>query len=97
MWHGLFLGNGVDAFAPTMRIQEAFMAAFMAAGGPIEMALFSKSEVTDAHEVTLYFSPAAASFAKTIQGAAPCERPLREHLGLLPGDQRCWTLLFPDS
>lgn len=59
------------------------------------MAMFSKSESTsDAHEVTIYFSPAAATFAKTIDGTAPSERPSRENLGLLVGDQRCWNVLF---
>ena len=95
MWYGIFLGNGADAFTPTTKIQSSFMLAFMAAGGNVEMAMFSKSESTeDAHEVTIYFSPAAESFAKTITGAVPCEKPSREKLGLLAGDARCWGGLF---
>lgn len=30
MWYGLFLGNGADAFARTIKLQKAFMLAFMA-------------------------------------------------------------------
>ena len=98
MWYGLFLGNGADAFAPTMKIQNDFMRAFIASGGNVEMAMFSLSESTsEAHEVTIYFSPAAVEFAKTIVGAAPCDKPSRKNLGLLVGDQRCWDKLFPAS
>ena len=96
MWHALFLGNGADAYAPTLKIQETFMATFMAAGGPIEMALFSTIESGTA-EVTLYFSPAAANFAKSIAGAVPSEKPPRERVGLLAGDARCWDALYPSA
>ena len=62
------------------------------------MAMFSMSESTpDAHEVTIYLSPAAAFFAKGIEGSSPCERPARNNLGLLAGDQRCWNILFVES
>ena len=96
MWHYLFLGNGADAFLPTTKIQEAFMLAFMAAGGPVEMAIFSKSS-PGAHDVTLYFSPAATPFAKTIPGVVPCNKPSQENIGLIAGDQRCWDILFPSA
>ena len=57
MWHGIFLGNGADAFSRTTQIQSSFMLAFMASGGVIEMAMFSQSESTeDAHEVTILFT-----------------------------------------
>jgi hypothetical protein len=96
IWYGLFLGNGADALAPRLRIQQSFLRAYAAAGQPINMAVFSKAETKDrAHEVTLYFSPAAATFAKSLSGAAPCEKPTREGVGLEVGDQRCWDLLFP--
>jgi hypothetical protein len=56
MWHGIFLGNGADALSPTLKIQESFMLAFIASGGPMEMAIFSKSgSLAGAHEVTIYF------------------------------------------
>ncbi len=98
MWHGIFLGNGADAFSRTIQIQSLFMLAFMASGGNVEMAMFSKSESTEnAHEVTIYFSPASAAFAKTIDGISPCEKPSRDKLGLLAGDERCWNILFPQS
>jgi len=88
MWYGKFLGNGAAALKPTLEIQQKFLLAFAAAGQPDDMAIFSKSGITDAgdSEVTLYFSPAAASFAKTIQGVAPSEKPTLENLGLLVGN-----------
>lgn len=72
-WYGLFLGNGADALAPRLEIQKRFMLAYAAAGQPLDMAIFARSQVTDrAHEVTLYFSPAAEGFAQALPGAAPC-------------------------
>ena|SRR5258708_3320164 len=83
-WYGLFLGSGDDALPRRLQIQSAFIVAYAAAGQPKNMAIFSKSGVTDAgaHEVTLYFSPATASFAKSIAGVAPCDKPSLDGLGL---------------
>ena len=65
MWYGLFLGNGADALPTRLQTQTAFLPVFASAGQPDDMAIFSASGSTDAgaHEVTLYFSPAASAFA----------------------------------
>ncbi len=100
MWHGVYLGKTADSLAPTLQLQQQFMLAFAAAGAPHAMAMFSVagySDETAMHEVTVYFSPEAAAFAKLVPGAAPCERPPRKGLGLLVGDQRCWSILFPEG
>jgi hypothetical protein len=96
MWYELFLGNGVEAFAPSTEILKAFPTAFLAAGQPAEMAVFSRTS-PDNQEVTLYFSPAAASLAKAYPNAVQCEKPVRKGLGLLVGEQTCWPVLFPKS
>lgn len=99
MWYGLFLGSGADCLAIRMRIQMAFLPVFAAAGQPDDMAIFAQSGFTDAgaHEVTLYFSPAAAEFAKTIPGAAPCEKPPRKGLGVETGNgSAALRALFPE-
>ena len=42
-WYKLDLGNGVDAFAPTREVQDAFMAAMMVRGSSSpDWALFSR-------------------------------------------------------
>ena len=98
MWHCIFIGNGADAFSRITQIQSSFMLFFMAFGSNIEMAVFSKPESMDnANEETLYFSPAAADFAKTIDGVFTCEKPTRDTLKLLAGDARCLDALFPPS
>jgi hypothetical protein len=97
MWHSLFLGNGVDAVAPKMKIQNAFYLAFVTTGAPLDMAMFSASDAaTGTPGVTLYFSPTAAAFAKSAS-AAQCEKPAFKGLSLLAGDKRCWPILFPDE
>ena len=94
-WFSLDLGDGVAAYAPTRQIQDSFMSMFMTAGGPVAMALFSRYDL-NRNVVTVYFSPVASQVA-TLFAAKPCEKPHREDLGLLAGDQRCWNLFYPTS
>jgi len=94
-WYSKDLGDGVQAFAPSGQILEAFIPAFAAAGQPIEMAVYSRYDLK-ANVVTVYFSPAAASLAKTFD-ATSCEKPSFERLGLLVGDQRSVGILFPET
>lgn len=98
-WHGLFLGSGDKALPERLQILQDFIPAFAIAGQPDDMAIFSIGGFTEAgpHEVTLYFSPAASAFAKTIPGVAPCEKPPRENLGLAVGNiPGAWHALFPE-
>jgi len=97
-WYGIFLGNRADALAPRSKITAQFMAVWAAAGRPLGMAIFSSASSTETgHEVTLYFSPAAESFAKTVLGSAPTTRPPRQAVALEAGDRRCWNILYPDK
>jgi hypothetical protein len=98
-WYSISLGDGMMAAAtPTTEIEEIFLPLFSAAGKPPEMAVFTRPESEGRlHcEVIAYFSPAAAAVAKALD-AEPCEKPVRAGLGLLAGDERSWSVLFPDS
>ena len=97
-WYSISLGDGIMAAAPTAEIEKRFLQTFTAAQKPPDMAIFTRleSEGRLHCEVIAYFSPAAAEVARLF-GAQPCERPARSGLGLLAGDERSWSLLFPES
>ena len=98
LWYFISLGDGIMAATPSAEIEETFLRAFNAAGEPPEMAVFSRPESEGRlHcEVIAYFSPAARAVAKAF-GAVPCEKPARAGLGLLAGDERAWSVLFPEG
>ena len=97
-WYSISLGDGMMAAAPSAEIEELFLPLFSAAGKPADMAVFTRleSEGRLHCEAIAYFSPAAQEAAKAFD-AQPCERPERAGLGLLAGDPRCWSVLFPES
>jgi hypothetical protein len=97
-WYSISLGDGIMAVTPTAEIEQAFLQSFTAAGRPPEMAVFTRSETEGRlHcEVIAYFSPAAVNVAKEFD-VEPCERPARAGLGLLAGDERSWSVLFPEN
>jgi hypothetical protein len=93
-WRSKALGDGVAAFAPSIRIQQMFLPMFVASGQPSNMAVFSRHD-RRANMVTAYFSPGASRLAAFFK-AEPCEKPQSEGIGLLVGDARCWEIYFPD-
>jgi hypothetical protein len=95
-WYSVSLGDGITASIPSAEIEERFQRAFIAAGKPVEMAIFTRPESEDRlHcEVIAYFSPAVADIANAFDGS-PCARPVRMGLKLLAGDERSWSALFP--
>jgi len=97
-WFSLSLGDGIMSAGPSDQITETFRPLFEAAGKPAEMAVFTRleSEGRLHCEVIAYFSPAAAEIAEDFD-AEPCPKPARDGLGLLAGDSRCWSMLFPES
>ncbi|MBI3151764.1 MAG: hypothetical protein HYZ21_06500 [Chloroflexi bacterium] len=97
-WYSMSLGDGMLAAMPQAELEAAFQRAFTAAGGPSNMAVFTRHESEGRlHcEVMAYFSPAAWDLAKAF-GAQPCEKPARAELSLLAGDKRAWLALFPES
>lgn len=97
-WYILNLGDGIMAATPSDQIRDRFLRFFTEAGNPPEMAVFTRleSEGRLHCEVKAYFSPAAVHIAEEFD-AQPCEKPARTGLGLLAGDARSWSLLFPES
>ena len=97
-WYSKSLGDGIMASTPSDEIEQEFLKWFAAAGKPSYMAVFTRPESEGRlHcEVIAYFSPAAKDIAKAFD-AQPCGKPVRAGLGLLAGDQLCWSLLFPES
>ncbi|HEY9199544.1 MAG TPA: hypothetical protein VIR60_09270 [Gammaproteobacteria bacterium] len=91
----MHLGDGILASAPLGRIEALFRAAYVRAGSPRDMALFvrQQSEGRLHCEISLYFSPAAAEVAKTVE-ALPCARPSPDGLSLVIGADDCWAVLF---
>ena len=96
-WYSLNLGDGIMAAAPTDELKEQFLRSFADAGSPPEMAVFTRAESEGRlHcEVIAYFSPAALHVAEEFD-AEICEKPSRSGLGLLAGDARSWSILFPE-
>jgi hypothetical protein len=97
-WYSTKLGDGMMAGIPSDEIEKAFQQLFDAAGKPLDMAVFTRPESEGRlHcEVIAHFSPAAKDIAKAFD-ARPCEKPSRAGLGLLTGDERSWSVLFPES
>ena len=97
-WFSQPLGDGVWAYGPKEQICMQFAPLFDAAGGPVDMAVFTRHELEGRLqcEVVAYFSPAAAVLAQA-QGAQPCGRPSRGELDLLAGPAGCWAVLFPED
>jgi hypothetical protein len=97
-WYSVSLGDGMLAPMTTSQIEEAFLPLFTTAGRPPEMAVFTRPESEGRlHcEVITYFSPAARDVAVAFD-AEPCAKPARTGLGLLAGDERAWSVLFPEA
>ena len=96
-WRSATLGDGMWAPTISAQIEKEFIAAFEAAGSPADMAVFTRSEEGELHcEVIAYFSPAAQTLAMRFD-TEPCGKPARGGLGLLAGDPRCWSILFPEA
>ena len=97
-WYSMSLGDGMMAAVPSAEIEERFKMLFIAAGRPVDMAVFTRSESEGRlHcEVIAYFSPAASEVAQAVD-AEPCDEPARTGLGLLAGDPGCWSMLFPEN
>jgi hypothetical protein len=98
IWYSISLGDGIMAVTPTAEIEEKFRQSFTSSGKPPEMAIFTRAESEGRlHcEIIPYFSPAAAGVAKAFD-AKPCEKPARAGLGLLAGDERARSVLFPEN
>ncbi|MDL1912788.1 hypothetical protein FBQ81_19190 [Chloroflexi bacterium CFX6] len=93
-WHSKSLGDGMWADIPSEEIRRVFQPLFESVGRPAAMAVFTRHEEGSLHcEWVAYFSPAADEAAQAL-GAKPCNKPVREGLNLLAGEEGCWEALF---
>lgn len=94
-WYRLDLGNGQDAYGPTQRVMQAFMATMIGVGPGSGRAVFSRYDL-QADNVELFFTPEASDLAKSM-GAVACEKPAptRDRLGLVVGEDGELGRRFP--
>lgn len=93
-WYSKDLGDGVAAFGPSSKIQEAFMELSKAGEYSHDIAVFSIYDLKK-NVVSVYFTPSASLLA-TAFDAKPCEKPTPEDgFALLVGDARSWEIHFP--
>lgn len=94
-WYSCNLGDGLLAWEPLQRIENAFEQLYQKSGEPEQLAIFKRHDM-EGHlhcEVVVYFAPAAAELARKF-GAQPCVKPVRDSLSLVAGNPQAWTLLF---
>jgi len=94
-WYVKNLGDAILAEQSLEQIKKLFYPKYRDSNEPEAMAVFVRHESEGRlHcEAWVYFSPAAAAVAKTVD-AVPCQKPSREGLGLLAGPDSAWPLLF---
>jgi hypothetical protein len=86
-WHSVELGDGIEAFEPTMNIQKAFWPMHIALGSPADMGVYSKYD-RDRNMVTAHFTPSAASLARIFK-ATECKEPSSDGLKFIAGPGSC--------
>jgi len=96
-WFHLNLGDALLAGGPLARVEQGFAALYAAPGTGAGAAVFSRHESEGRlHcELNVYFSPGAATLARTL-GAVPCPPPSPAGLGLLAGPPAAWAVCFPE-
>lgn len=94
-WYVLNVGDAMLAGNELARIKEVFQASHARAPDPDPMAIFIRHESEgQLHcSVTLYFSPATAKVAQTVN-ARPSQPPSPQDLGLFAGRDEAWSVLF---
>lgn len=95
-WQSKEMGDGVDAFAPSQQLFQAFETLELSQAGalPPGIGVFSLYDLRR-NVVTWFFSPEAEVLAQAF-GASPCEKPTPvEGFGLLAGSTLSWTEHFP--
>lgn len=93
-WYSKDLGDGVAAFGPSNKIQDAFLALAKAGVYSHDLAVFSIYDLKR-NIVTVYFTPSTSILAMAFD-AKPCEKPTaKDGFALLVGDARSWEIHFP--
>jgi hypothetical protein len=96
-WFTINLGDAMLAYDQQDRIRQLLLSAYADAGGPDEMAAFTRHESEGClHcEVKIYLSPLSVAVAKKLH-AQPCKKPSPADLSMLAGSQDSWSVLFPE-
>ena len=97
-WFYKNLGDAMLVGDQSEQIEQGFMAAYLGAGSPKDMAVFIRHESEGRlHcEVQIYFSPRASRVALEFD-AQPCEKPCPDGLSKLVGSPESWEALFPEK
>ena len=95
-WYSVEIGSGLSSNKIMQRVMDAFTPKYIGAGQPLTMAIFTSIRQSDKN-ITLYFSPKAASLAMQF-GASPFEDEfVNMDLALLVGDERSVDILFSNE
>ena len=101
-WFSKEIGDGMQAFGPTNRLQQVFWQLTLQAaqrgelqlhGGP---SLWSKYDL-ERNVVTVYISPEGEQVARALDGFAECQKPDVDDIGLLYGNASDWARHYPDG
>ena len=93
-WHCLAVREGIGGFDEADAMSDVFIDAFVAAGEPVDMAVFMHRDHDNGFSIQ-WFSPAAHAVASQWH-AAECEQPPSgDGLSLLLGDDDAWRVFFP--
>jgi len=96
-WFSKNLGDAMLAHESLQQLEELFLAAYVSAGKPGDMAAFMRHESEGRlHcEVKVYLSPNSSAVAREVN-AEPCRKPSPDGLSILAGSQESWLSLFPE-
>ena len=96
-WYSLEVGDGIEAYRPTGKIEKLFVPFFISSGSPKDMAVFesSQSDALGLKTYTIYFTPSTEKVAKAL-GATPCPKPTLTHVARLGGAPDALDIFFPD-
>ena len=86
-WHSLDIGDGIEAYVPSGKIQEAFWPIYQACGSLKDMGVYSRYDL-EKNIVTVYFTPSTQQLAEAF-GATECEQPSSDRLSFLVGPGAC--------
>lgn len=98
-WLQINLGDGVEAFAPRMKIHDHFFGYLLAHGTSDKFAVFSSAPLKTDGNIILYFPPALATFARSIGATQECDQPERDLVGLelASNQETAFQLYYPST